>query len=69
MLYAAKQSNTTYRGNHFVVLRSPIVDDGRTVRLTVFTWGEGERQIPEGAPLSESDFLGNVYGYVVAKPY
>jgi hypothetical protein len=69
MLKKAKQTDTSGFGNHFVVLRSRIVDDGRTVNLTVFTWGQGNYQIPQGDPLSESDFLGNLYGYVIAKPF
>jgi hypothetical protein len=69
MLYAATQSETTHRGNHEVVLSSPIARTPQGVRLTIFTWGRGKFQIPQGAALSEKDFLGNLYGYIAGKPY
>lgn len=69
MLSEDKQS-TIAGVNHFVVLRSAIVRAGGMVRLKVFTWGKGHYDVPHGAtPLPESDFLGNLYGYVAAKPY
>jgi hypothetical protein len=69
MLYATTQSKTTYRGNHFVVLHSPIARTPQGVRLSIFTWGQGNFQIPQGGALSEKDFLGNLYGYVAGKPF
>jgi hypothetical protein len=69
MLYVETQSETTYRGNHVVVLRSPITRTPQGVQLTVFTWGQGEYKIPQGGALSEKDFLGNLYGYVAGKPF
>jgi len=69
MLKPDKQTNTSGAGNHFIVLLSPITKTGETVKLTVFTWGDGEYQIPQGKPLSQSDFLGNLYGYVAGKPF
>ena len=69
MLYAASQSETTYRGNHIVVLRSLIARTSQGVWLTIFTWGKGKYTIPQGGPLSESDFLGNLYRYVAGLPY
>ena len=68
MLYAKTQNETTYRGNHVVVLRSPIARTPHGVQLTVFTWAQGEYKIPQGGALSEKDFLGNLYGYVAGKP-
>jgi hypothetical protein len=68
MLYAKTQNETTYRGNHVVVLRSPIIRTPQGVQLTVFTWAQGEFKVPQGGALSEKDFLGNLYGYVAGKP-
>ena len=69
MLYADTQNETTYRGNHVVVLRSPINRTPQGVQLTVFTWAQGEFKVPQGGALSEKDFLGNLYGYVAGKPF
>jgi hypothetical protein len=69
MLYAAKQTDTTHGGNHIVGLHSPIARTSHGVRLTLFTWGHGDFQIPQGAPLSEKDFLDKLYGYVAGKPF
>jgi hypothetical protein len=69
MLYAAKQSDITYRGNHIVVLHSPIVRTPQGVQFTIFTWGQGNFVIPQGGPLSEHNFLNNLYGYVAGKPF
>ena len=69
LLYAATQSETTHRGNHVVVLRSPIAYSSSTVFLTVYTWGNGKFRIPQGGVLSEADFLNDLYGYVAGKPY
>jgi hypothetical protein len=69
MLYGAKQSDITYHGNHLVVLHSSIARTPQGVRLTIFTWGQGNFVIPQGTPLSEHDFLNNLYGYVAGKPF
>jgi hypothetical protein len=69
LLYAATQSETTHKGNHVVVLRSPIAYSPQTVFLTVYTWGRGNFRIPQGGTLSEADFLNDLYGYVAGKPY
>jgi hypothetical protein len=69
MLDKEAQTDTSGHGDHFVVLTSTIVKTGRTVRLTVFSWGYGNYLIPQGDPLSMSDFLENLYGYVAAKPF
>jgi hypothetical protein len=68
MLYAARQSETTYKGNHIVGLISLIARTPQGVRLTVFSWGR-KVAIPQGGPLSEKDFLGNLYGYVAGKAF
>jgi hypothetical protein len=69
LLDAQTQSDTTHRANHFVVLSSPIVRTPQGVQLTIFTWGHGKFRIPQGAPLSEKDFLGDLYGYVAGKRF
>jgi hypothetical protein len=70
MLTGPTQSNSSVleTPDHWVVLRSPIDQSGGKVRLKIFTWGNGDYQIPQGDPLSVNDFLGNFYGYVAAKP-
>jgi len=70
LLSRKKQADSSYQGNHFVVLRSPITVSGQTVRLTVYTWGEGQWNIPaQGTQLSPGGFLEHWYGYVAAKPF
>lgn len=69
MLEAANQTKSgTIADRHWVVLREPIDRSGGNVKATVFSWGEGEYKIPQGAPLSESDFFKNFFGFVSAKP-
>ncbi len=70
LLYADTQADSSHRGNHFVVLRSPITVVGQTVRLTVYSWGLGQHDIP--APktqLTPGEFLEHWYGYVAAKSF
>jgi len=69
MLSAAKQSENTYRHNHLVGLTSAIARTPQGVQLTLFTWGQGKYMIPQGGPLSETDFLDKLYGYVAGRPY
>ena len=69
LLYAAHQTETTHKGNHFVGLASPIARTPQGVRLTVFTWGQGKYAIPQGDRLAEKDFLDKLYGYVAGKPF
>lgn len=54
---------------HWIVQRSRIdLSNGKT-KVTVFSWGQGDYQIPSGKQeLTEDEFLGNFYGYVAAKP-
>lgn len=69
LLYKDTQADSSHRGNHFVILRSPITVIGQTVSLTVYTWG-GRRNIPaQGTQLSPGGFLEHWYGYVAAKPF
>jgi hypothetical protein len=55
---------------HWVVLRSKVQIANGSVRFMVYTWGEGERTIPQdpSVPLSLSNFLQNYHGYVAGKP-
>ena len=70
MLYEKRQSEEgAVDTMHWVVQRSPIDRSNGKVRLKVFTWGQGERQVPQGAKdLSVGDFLENFYGYVAGRP-
>jgi hypothetical protein len=36
--------------------------------MTIFTWGNGNYQVPQSGVLPLDDFLENFYGYVAAKP-
>jgi hypothetical protein len=67
MLSAKEQTMASPLPNHWVVLRSPITRQTGKVRCTVFTWGRGDFQVPQGADLTEPDFLKSYYGYVAAK--
>jgi hypothetical protein len=63
------QSKSSTTAEHWAVQRSLIDRSNGTVKLKVFTWGDGEYQIPHGSKtLPVSDFLGNFYGYVAGKP-
>jgi hypothetical protein len=53
---------------HWVVLRSKIERIGENLKFTVYTWGEGNHQVPKKGVLSQQDFLMNFYGYVSARP-
>jgi hypothetical protein len=55
---------------HWVVLRSKVQIANGNVSFMVYTWGEGERTMPQdpGVPLSLSNFLQNYHGYVAGKP-
>ena len=54
---------------HWVVQRSPIDRTNGQVKLQVFSWGEGNYQIPNGTTdLPLDQFLDNFYGYIAAKP-
>lgn len=64
------QSEGSWRGNHFVVLRSPITVTGNEVKVTVYTWGWGQWNIPgPGTKMSPAGFREHWYGYVAAKPF
>jgi hypothetical protein len=53
---------------HWVVLRSRIDRSGGNVKMTIFTWGEANREVPKSGVLPLDDFLMNYYGYVAGKP-
>jgi hypothetical protein len=62
-----KSGSAFFKDRHWVVLRSKI-DRSSGVKMTIFTWGEGNRQVPQKGTLPLSDFLENYYGYVAGKP-
>ncbi len=68
MLNASEQKASPILANHWVVLRSPISRAAGKVTMKVFTWGQGEYQVPQGDDLALADFLNKFYGYVAAKP-
>ena len=71
MLKTKTQSQDTgILDRHWVVLRSKVQITGGNVQFMVYTWGEGERTVPQdpSVPLSSSDFLQNYHGYVAGKP-
>ena len=53
---------------HWVVLQSSIDRSGGNVKMHIFTWGEGYREVPQSGTLLLDDFLMNYYGYVAAMP-
>jgi hypothetical protein len=71
MLYTEEQAESGskwLRDRHWVVLQSPIDRSGGNVKMTIYTWGDGNRQVPQSGVLPLDDFLLNFYGYVAAKP-
>ncbi|MBR0801870.1 hypothetical protein JQ615_41825 [Bradyrhizobium jicamae] len=63
------QADTSHRGNHFVILRSPIIVSGQKVGLTVYTWGRRQDIPAPGTQLSPSQFLEHWYGYIAGRPF
>jgi hypothetical protein len=53
---------------HWVVLTSRIDRSGGNVKMKIFTYGDGDYQVPQKGVLPLDDFLMNYYGYVAAKP-
>jgi len=71
MLYGSKQAQSgsmVFKDRHWIVLRSKIDRSGGNVKMTVFTWGDGDYHVPQGEPLPLDRFLENYYGYVAGKP-
>jgi hypothetical protein len=67
MLDTATQNNKSIIPNHWVVLSGPVnFFTGDRISLTIFTWGDGMRAVPQTGDLSLSSFLNNFYGYVAA---
>jgi hypothetical protein len=70
LLKGKEQAESSWRGNHFVILRSPITVIGQEVKLTVYTWGWGQWNIPApNTKMTPGGFLEHWYGYVAAKPF
>lgn len=68
MLKSWKQTEGSTTAEHWIVLKSHIERSNGKIKMTVFTWGEGDYQVPNGSEeLSVDDFLKNFYGYVAAK--
>jgi hypothetical protein len=69
LLYPETQNKKSSKGNHIVILRSPISIVGNTISLKVYTWAEILKPIPApNTQMSPSGFLEHWYGYVVARP-
>ena len=66
--HQAESGSALLADRHWIVLRSKIDHSGGNIKMTVFTWGEGNRQVPQTGTLPLSDFLENYYGYVAGKP-
>lgn len=67
MLKTSTQNNKSIIPNHWVVLTGPVVFlDSDRIALTIFTWGDGSRSVPQTGDLSLSSFLRNFYGFVSA---
>jgi hypothetical protein len=53
---------------HYVVQTSPIDMSNGNVRLQVFTYGVGNRQIPQSSKdLPHAHFFQNFFGFIAAK--
>jgi hypothetical protein len=65
-----QSDDTGLLDRHWVVLRSKVQIANDNVSFMVYTWGNGERTVPENpsVPLSLSNFLQNYHGYVAGKP-
>jgi hypothetical protein len=67
-----EEADQSWRGSvftrHWIVQRSRIDLSNGKAKVTVFSWGQGDYQIPHGKKeLSDDEFLGNFYGYVAAR--
>jgi len=64
----SESGSAVLKDRHWITLRSKIDRSSGNVKMTIFTWGEGNRQVPQSGGLPLSDFLENYYGYVAGKP-
>lgn len=53
---------------HWVMLNDPFTITNNTVKFTCFTWGDGNRSVPQTGTLTLDGFENNYYGFVAAKP-
>ncbi len=67
MLYASDQESRSMVPSHWVVLNSFPDVAGGNIRMKVFSWGDGQYLVPQGAALPIESFLGNFHGYVAAR--
>jgi len=64
----AESGSALAEDRHWVVLRSRIDRSAGNVKMTIFTWGQENREVPKSGVLPLDDFLMNYYGYVAGKP-
>ena len=64
----AESGSSLGMDEHWVVLRSRIDRSGGNVKMTIFTWGDANRQVPQSGVLPLDDFLMNYHGYVAGRP-
>jgi hypothetical protein len=80
MLYWNKQTGHSFTPDHWVTLTAAFVKNQKsshlteitptdTLNFTVYSWGEGHRQVPQVPyiPLTEERFLAKYYGFVAAR--
>jgi hypothetical protein len=68
LLYPDKQDSGSMVPTHWVVLTSDVKIAGGNISFEVFSWGNGQYQVPHGkAPLTLDHFFDVYYGYVAAK--
>jgi hypothetical protein len=69
LLHKETQNEKSSKGNHVVILRSPILIFGNSISLKLYTWGRVMKPVPEpNTQMSPDGFLEHWYGYVVARP-
>jgi hypothetical protein len=71
MIETEKQAESGSRlglDRHWIVLRSRIDRSSGNVKMTIHTWGNENREVPQSGLLPLDDFLKNYYGYVAGKP-
>jgi hypothetical protein len=69
LLHKETQNEKSSKGNHIVILRSPILMSSNSISLKIYTWGQVMKPIPApNTQMSPEGFLEHWYGYVVAQP-
>jgi hypothetical protein len=57
--HQAESGSAVLMDRHWVVLRSAIDRSGGNVKMTIYTWGNGNYQVPQSGVLPLDDFLMN----------